>query len=152
MAPPRPAVNAAAGFLAPAQVAAVLNTAEVGGIFSAEEGACYASAEYLFCGLPVVSTACVGGREVWYDGDNSVIVEAAPEAVAAGVEQALRHLASGRFDRARIRAGAVERAREFRAALAAELQAILDENKVGRSCATGEGILSSQLCHKLGLY
>jgi glycosyltransferase involved in cell wall biosynthesis len=46
----------------------------VGGIFSEKEGACYASSEYLLCGLPVVSTYCTGGREFWYNEKNSLIV------------------------------------------------------------------------------
>ena len=47
----------------------------VGGVFSEEEGACWASSEYLLCGLPVVSTHSRGGRDVWYSGHNSLIVE-----------------------------------------------------------------------------
>lgn len=43
-------------YLSPVEVAAALNQCGVGGIFSAEEGTCYASTEYLLCGLPVVST------------------------------------------------------------------------------------------------
>lgn len=52
-------------FLPPAQVCAALNRGEVGLALSELEGACWASTEYLLCGLPVVSTPCSGGREVW---------------------------------------------------------------------------------------
>ena len=43
--------------------------------------------EYLTCGIPVVSTPSVGGRNVYFYAFNSLIVEPAEEAVAAGVER-----------------------------------------------------------------
>lgn len=62
-------------YLQPAEVAAALNCSMLGGMFSAEEGTCWASTEYLLCGLPVISTPCCGGREVWHNDRNSLIVE-----------------------------------------------------------------------------
>lgn len=47
--------------IAPDEVSAHLCRARVGVILSREEGACYASAEYLLSGLPVVSTRSRGG-------------------------------------------------------------------------------------------
>jgi glycosyltransferase involved in cell wall biosynthesis len=44
-------------------------------ILSKIEGVCRASSEYLLTGLPVVSTPSKGGRDVWYDKDNSLIVD-----------------------------------------------------------------------------
>ena len=50
-------------FFTPQQVAYHLNRSQIGGLFSEEEGACYAATEYLLCGLPVVTTlAEAGGR------------------------------------------------------------------------------------------
>lgn len=57
----------------------ILNTSRVGGIFSAIEGGCYSSSEYLLCGLPVVSTPSRGGRDVFYDSDNSALVNSPSE-------------------------------------------------------------------------
>jgi hypothetical protein len=65
----------------------ILSRAEVGLILSEVEGGCYASSEYLMCGLPVVSTPSRGGRDVFYDADNALIVEPTPPAVAEGVRQ-----------------------------------------------------------------
>ncbi|KAL4440414.1 hypothetical protein ABPG75_003415 [Micractinium tetrahymenae] len=76
-------VPAQLAYLSPAEVYAALNHSEVGALLSALEGPCWASTECLLCGLPVVSTRCSGGREVWYSQDNSIIVEPTPEAVAA---------------------------------------------------------------------
>jgi len=63
-----------------------LNESVCGLILSEEEGACYASSEYLLSGIPVVSTHSQGGRDVWYNDYNSVICDPTPEAVAAAVD------------------------------------------------------------------
>jgi glycosyltransferase involved in cell wall biosynthesis len=62
-------------YLSPAEVASSLASAAVGGVFSQEEGPCWAATEYLLCGLPVVTTPCRGGREVWLTQRNSITVE-----------------------------------------------------------------------------
>jgi hypothetical protein len=104
------------------EIGRALQRARVGLILSEEEGACYASLEYLLSGLPVVSTLSRGGRDEYYDDTNSIIVEPSPEALARGVERALERLEAGSFDRARIRQGAIDRMAFFRRTLAAHLQ------------------------------
>ena len=49
------------------KVSRILNESKVGVILSYKEGACYASIEYLLSGLPIVSTANIGGRDVFLD-------------------------------------------------------------------------------------
>ena len=61
--------------LQPAEVNQIFQQSHCGLILSSQEGACRASSEYLLAGLPVVSTESVGGRDVWYDDYNSIIVE-----------------------------------------------------------------------------
>ena len=56
-------------------------------IFSPEEGACYASSEYLLCGIPVVSTHSRGGRDVWYTKYNSLVVDPDENEISLAVEQ-----------------------------------------------------------------
>ena len=73
-----------------AEIPDLLNRCRSGLILSAEEGACYASSEYLLCGLPVVSTPSRGGRDVFYTPTNSLLVEPNPEAVARGVDEVIR--------------------------------------------------------------
>jgi len=68
-----------------AEVAEILRQSHCGLILSAHEGICRASSEYLLSGLPVVSTASVGGRDIWYDDYNAIIVEPDPVAVKAAV-------------------------------------------------------------------
>ena len=48
-----------------------INQSKCGIILSSHEGQCRASSEYLLCGIPVVSTKSVGGRDIWYDNYNS---------------------------------------------------------------------------------
>lgn len=89
--------------LTPQEVIGIYNQSLVGGIFSDKEGACYSSSEFLLCGLPVVSTASEGGRDVWYNKWNSIICEATEEGVAHAVSEAIRRLETGEFSRSRIR-------------------------------------------------
>ncbi len=72
------------------EVNCCLNECRVGLCLSAREGAMYASIQYLLAGLPVVSTASEGGRDVFFDPDHTCIVADTPEAVAEGVERMCR--------------------------------------------------------------
>jgi glycosyltransferase involved in cell wall biosynthesis len=58
--------------LSPDDVCKKINQSHCGLILSAKEGACFASSEYLLCGVPVVSTRSEGGRSIWYDEYNSI--------------------------------------------------------------------------------
>ena len=51
----------------PKEVSNAINKAKIGAILSYKEGACYASMEYLLSGIPIVSTANIGGRDVFFD-------------------------------------------------------------------------------------
>lgn len=62
-----------------------LNQARVGVILSREEGACYASAEYLLCGLPVVTTYNIGGRDVFLNGEYTRKVDANSTAISSAI-------------------------------------------------------------------
>lgn len=73
--------------LTPSQVNQCLNEARVGLCLSAEEGAMYASVQYLLAGLPVVSTPSLGGRDLFFDPDYTAVVEPDPRAVADAVER-----------------------------------------------------------------
>lgn len=75
--------------LSPDEVCNKINESHTGLILSSQEGACFASSEYLLCGIPVVSTVSTGGRDVWYDSYNSYICEDDPLDVAEGVQHFL---------------------------------------------------------------
>ena len=51
------------------QICEIYAQSRCGLILSSEEGACFAATEYLLCGLPVVTTPSVGGREAFFDPD-----------------------------------------------------------------------------------
>lgn len=98
--------------LSASEVCEKINQSYCGLILSAREGACFASSEYLLCGVPVVSTESEGGRSDWYDDYNSIVVPPNKKAVADAVESFVdepkdpfrirqRHIAKANFYRAR---------------------------------------------------
>ncbi|MGB6535143.1 MAG: hypothetical protein WBF58_04195 [Xanthobacteraceae bacterium] len=95
-----------------------LNSAQVGLILSEEEGACYASLEYLLCGLPVVSTFSRGGRDEYYDDYAAIVCEADSQAVRKAVQVMLGRLEGGDVDPEEVRRRALNRAVQFRLQLA----------------------------------
>jgi hypothetical protein len=108
----------------------ILNQCRTGLCLSRREGQCQASSEYLLCGLPVVSTPSEGGRDYWYNDDNSVICDDDPAAVARGVELAIRRLDSGDFDPREIRKDHVRRSVLERKKFSAQVQRALDHEGI----------------------
>jgi glycosyltransferase involved in cell wall biosynthesis len=82
-------------------VARHYNQTRVGLCLSRAEGAMFASIEYLLCGLPVVTTRSLGGRDVFFDPEYVETVEDNPEAVHQGVLNLLARAPSAGFIRAR---------------------------------------------------
>jgi glycosyltransferase involved in cell wall biosynthesis len=68
----------------------ILNSARVGLCLSAVEGSMYASIEYLLCGLPIVSTKSIGGRDAFFDSDYVLIVNDDPLSVLKGVNEMIK--------------------------------------------------------------
>jgi glycosyltransferase involved in cell wall biosynthesis len=92
------------------QLCRLINDCRVGLCLSAVEGGMYASMEYLLCGLPIVTTPNVGGRDVFFDSEHVMTVDADPTSVARGVQEVInRHL-----DPHRIRASALEKVETHR--------------------------------------
>jgi glycosyltransferase involved in cell wall biosynthesis len=77
---------------------------------SAEEGAMLASYESLLCGVPVVTTASRGGRDVFFDQTNSILVEADE----AAVFKAVNHWKAHSPNPETIRAGTLLRVKDHR--------------------------------------
>ena len=63
-----------------------LNNASVGLCLSDREGAMLASVEYMLAGLPVVSTPSQGGRNIYFDDEYCLTVDADPVAIAQAVD------------------------------------------------------------------
>jgi glycosyltransferase involved in cell wall biosynthesis len=87
--------------LLPHEVAVWYSRAQVGLCLSGNEGAMYASMEYLLSGLPIVSTPSRGGRDHFFDAETCLIVEPTPQAVAAGVAAMIARNLSPQFVRER---------------------------------------------------
>jgi len=89
------------------EVIRFLNESYCGVILSAVEGECRAAAEYLYCGLPVVSTPSQGGRAAWFDDYNSIIVEPDEFAVRDAVLELKSRVQSGAVSASTIRSNAL---------------------------------------------
>lgn len=112
--------------LTPIEVCEKINQAHCGLILSDKEGACFASSEYLLCGIPVVSTPSEGGRAVWYDDYNSLISEPNEEALREAVE----FFVSNPRDPKIIRERHITKANFYRAKFVLKLAELFVEYKV----------------------
>lgn len=113
-------------FLSSRDIVDIYASARVGLCLSQREGAMYACGEYLLCGLPVVSTENIGGRNVFLDEYNSVFVDDQP----SDVELGMRNLISRSTDRLAIRDRFIQQAREFRGEFFRAIDTIRAENGV----------------------
>jgi glycosyltransferase involved in cell wall biosynthesis len=107
----------------PKRIVELLNKSKMGLILSGStgddrqgnlEGACFSSSEYLLCGLPVVSTPSEGGRDLWYDENNSIICEPTRIEVFRAHQEMLSRIARGEIDRQAIRERHLDIQREMR--------------------------------------
>jgi glycosyltransferase involved in cell wall biosynthesis len=115
----------------PYEVAQFLNQSKVGLCLSACEGAMWGSVEYLLCGLPIVSTASLGGRDEWFDPRYTRVVRDDPQAVAQAVED----LVKLDFSPESIRASTLDRMSQHRLRLIELGQSIYSAQQIGRDFA-----------------
>lgn len=121
----------------------LLNQSRVGLCLSACEGTMYAIVEYLLCGLPVVSTASLGGRDTWLDPRFTRVVADDPQQIAAAVKDLIdRNLCPHM-----IRSETLIRMAEHRQRLVDLGQQVYAAHKTGRDFARD---FYSALSNKLG--
>lgn len=118
-------------WLSPEEVAATLNRARVGLCLSSCEGAMYSASEYLLCGLPVVSTASVGGRDEWFDAGYARVVRDDPRAIAEAVRELIARDLSPHW----IRQQVLRKVWGHRRRFVEVVQRIYDREQVGRDFA-----------------
>lgn len=82
------------------QIREQINRARVGLCLSKIEGAMYASIEYLLCGIPVVSTHSLGGRDVFFDDRYCNVVSDNEAAIADAVQDIISRNLDPNFIRA----------------------------------------------------
>lgn len=112
--------------LSPEKVCEKINQSCCGLILSEEEGACFASSEYLLCGIPVVSTHSRGGRDVWYDGYNSIVCDSDPKQITDAVSYFKAHPRDPEI----IRANHIEEARKHRLRFIEAFERVLHQHDV----------------------
>lgn len=91
------------------EISRINNESYYGLCLSYKEGQCRAAIEYLYCGIPIISTPSKGGRDVWYTDDNHIIVEPSKE----DINDALNTV-NYNYNRQKIRDDAITLAKEFR--------------------------------------
>lgn len=104
------------------EILSIHNRSRVGLALSVREGAMLGAVEYMLCGVPLVSTPCQGGRELFFDDRFVSIVEPTPEAVAAGV----RGMISRHVDPHLVREATLRRINGHRATLCAYVRRIVE--------------------------
>jgi glycosyltransferase involved in cell wall biosynthesis len=115
-----------------ADVNRALNQCRVGLCLSAQEGAMFASVQYLLAGLPVVTTVNTGGRDEFFDRENSITVDADPEAVKRGVEEMIAR----NLNPEHIRQKTLERMKVHRRRFISLVQGIYDGAGIERKFST----------------
>lgn len=90
------------------------NQAKFGLCLITQDDSSNASAEYLLCGLPVISVTSYGGRNVWYNNYNSIIIDPTKESLLKGIEVCLNKIETGKFNSELIRRKQIILMSEFR--------------------------------------
>ena len=96
----------------PHQVATLMNQSHCGLSLSMAEGGNYATTEYLLCGIPVVNTKNVGGRDTYLDETNSILAQ---EDTSEEIARCVKYLIDNKdkYDPVAIREGALRRNNEM---------------------------------------
>jgi glycosyltransferase involved in cell wall biosynthesis len=127
------------------EVNKILNMSYTGGIYSAEEGGCYSSSEYLLCGLPVVSCFSKGGRDTWFNNYNSIIVENDdPLLVKDAVNELKNKIISGELEPEKIRNQHITKQMEMRERFVLDLSKRIDA-EISDVCAYFENTYQNKL-------
>lgn len=92
----------------PFEISNLINRSKCGLILSPAEGGNYATSEYLLCGVPVVTTHNIGGRDSYLDDTNSIkVADDTPDAVADAVKYILDN--QHNYDPQSIRKGVIKK-------------------------------------------
>ncbi len=117
--------------LGPKKVSELCAQSHCGLILSYAEGSCYSSTEYLLSGIPVVSMQSVGGRDIWYDDYNSIVIDPADKTDAEltdEVSSAVSIMKEKNLDPEIIRTNAIKLQQEQLSTFKDKLQSIFDKH------------------------
>ena len=117
--------------LGPKKVSELCAQSYCGLILSYAEGSCYSSTEYLLSGIPVVSMQSVGGRDIWYDDYNSIVIDPTDKTDAEltdEVSSAVSIMKEKNLDPEIIRTNAIKLQQEHLATFKNKLQSIFDKH------------------------
>tara|TARA_R100000008_G_scaffold57890_1_gene35837 strand:- start:321 stop:1295 length:975 start_codon:yes stop_codon:yes gene_type:complete len=112
------------------EIVKLINESSCGLCLSEVEGACFSSSEYLLCGVPVVSTPSKGGRDIWYNINNSILTEPKIESVSKAVEL----IKQKQFCPQTIREEHIKKMSLFRGKFVQELAYVFDKYGIKDEC------------------
>lgn len=92
------------------QITLILNQSKCGLALSKKEGAMWAIMEYLYSGLPIVTTKSIGGRDFFYDNRFVTIVKDS----ARAVDEAVQYYSSNKIDPKFIRDTTISKVKKAR--------------------------------------
>ena len=104
----------------------------------------FVSAEYLLCGVPVVNTANLGGRDEMFTSPYTLTVDPNPEAVADGVRMQIE----AQYDPESVRQAIIDKMQIHRRTLINLIQSIYDQENIGRDFSQE---WPSVYTHKMGI-
>jgi len=105
-----------------------VNQAKIGLALSDVEGAMFVSTEYFLCGLAQVSTPSVGGRDIYFDEEFTIIVPPEEQAIA----KATKELIDRNIDPQLIREKTILKMKEHRQYFIDFIQSIFDAENVDK--------------------
>lgn len=79
------------------------NRAQFGVSLITQDSSSYVIGEYFLCGLPIITVASIGGKNIWTNKYNSVLVDATKESILKGIELCLTNIENGMFNSEMIR-------------------------------------------------
>lgn len=113
------------------------------------EGANYSTIEYLFSGIPVISTPNQGGRNFWLNASNSITVDPYPMNVAKAVSDVCENSALEIVSSAEIRRAAISSANSLRENFIEKIGEIFSINNID---ADARNIFADAYFHKFLRY
>lgn len=92
----------------------IYNQALFGCIFSMPDCSSKVSSEYLLCGLPVITTSSYGGRDIWYNKYNHIMIDPNEESLEKAINLCKEKINKGIFNAELIRRNKINLMLDFR--------------------------------------
>lgn len=79
------------------------NKANFGVSLITQDNSSYTIGEYLLCGLPILTVPSIGGKNIWLNKYNSILVDPTEESIKLGINACIENIEKGIFNSELIR-------------------------------------------------